>query len=184
MSALCGAGKGGQSGFSRAVNSVGRQVATSPASPGGAEGGGTLLPLNFLITRQPSALAWLPCGQRPVLCGSRPIRRSTPLKARASASAKDQSERQVIESETELSGPFWTQCGAITGTNSASPGPIAKAGAARAPARRATSVRARRRCGSLRGPRRGHRRASPAGNWVITFEPRICSSMLCSGSKW
>jgi hypothetical protein len=77
---------------------------------------------NLRATRQPSALARLEAGQRPGRDGFSPHFRSSPLKARASASAKLHSERQVIDSETEGSGPLRTKCGAITGTNSASPG--------------------------------------------------------------
>jgi hypothetical protein len=71
---------------------------------------------SFLATLQPSALAPLEAGQRPGRLGERPQRRKRPLKARASASAKLHSERQVIENETAGSGPLRTKCGAITGT--------------------------------------------------------------------
>ncbi len=67
-------------------------------------------------SRHPSALARLVAGQRPGRAGERPQRRSSPLKARASASAKLHAERQVIESETDGSGPLRTKWGAITGT--------------------------------------------------------------------
>jgi len=71
---------------------------------------------SFRASRQPSALARLLAGQRPGLAGETPHLRSSPLKARASASAKLHSERQVIESETDGSGPLRTKCGAMTGT--------------------------------------------------------------------
>jgi hypothetical protein len=71
---------------------------------------------SFLATLQPSALARLAAGQRAGRDGERPQRRKRPLKARASASAKLHSERQVIENETAGSGPLRTKWGAITGT--------------------------------------------------------------------
>jgi hypothetical protein len=67
-------------------------------------------------TLQPSDLVRLVAGQRPGAAGERPLARSRPLKARASASAKLHAERQVIESETAGSGPLRTKCGAMTGT--------------------------------------------------------------------
>ena len=73
-------------------------------------------------TRHASALALFCAGKRPGAFGRIPTLRKTPLNARASASAKLQSERQVIDSEIETAGPFLTWCGAMTGTNSASPG--------------------------------------------------------------
>lgn len=71
---------------------------------------------SFLASRQPSALARFVAGQRPGREGETPQRRSSPLKARASASAKLHSERQVIDSDTDGSGPLRTKCGAMTGT--------------------------------------------------------------------
>ena len=55
-------------------------------------------------------------GQRPGGRGFMPNLRSNPLKARASASAKLHSDRQVIERETEGCGPLRTKWGDITGT--------------------------------------------------------------------
>lgn len=74
------------------------------------------LPASFLASRQPSALLRFEAGQRPGRAGERPQRRSRPLNARASASAKLHSERHVIERETEGSGPLRTKWGAMTGT--------------------------------------------------------------------
>jgi len=47
-----------------------------------------------------------------------------PLGVDLATKEKPTADRQVTDSETEGSGPFWTQCGALTGTWIASPGPI------------------------------------------------------------
>ena len=56
------------------------------------------------------------------MAGFNPHPRSMWLKAWASALAKLQSDRQVMESDMLGSGPFLTKCGAMTGTNIAFPG--------------------------------------------------------------
>jgi hypothetical protein len=72
--------------------------------------------LNLRSTRQAKALTRFRTGHRPVVRGVSPSPRSHPLNARASASAKLHSERQVIDSETEGAVPLRTKCGAMTGT--------------------------------------------------------------------
>jgi hypothetical protein len=62
----------------------------------------------FRKTRQAKAFALLRAGNRPGALGVIPRRRNQPLKARASASSKLQSLRQVIESEMLGSVPFCT----------------------------------------------------------------------------
>src|SRR5690606_29054867 len=66
--------------------------------------------------RHANALVLLRAGHRPGGFGLKPHRRRRALKARASASAKLQLLRQVRESEMDGAGPFFTWCGAITGT--------------------------------------------------------------------
>ena len=62
----------------------------------------------FRNTRHASAFALFRAGNRPGALGVTPRLRNQPLNARASASSKLQSERQVIESEMLGSGPFRT----------------------------------------------------------------------------
>lgn len=62
----------------------------------------------FRNTRHASAFALFRAGKRPGTLGVIPRLRSQPLNARASASSKLQSLRQVIDSEILGSGPFCT----------------------------------------------------------------------------
>src|SRR5690606_4305790 len=71
-------------------------------------GGSQLMPGTRLRMRQAMAFAVLRAGHRRGGRGSKPRARSQAFSARASASAKLHSLRQVIESEIDGTGPFLT----------------------------------------------------------------------------